>query len=37
MKGEYKGLELSTQLLIAEAIRRGIEVRVLDWEDNLSS
>ena len=34
MKGEYKGLELSTQLLIAEAIRRGIEVRVLDWEDN---
>lgn len=31
---EYKGLELSTQLLIAEAIRRGIEVKVLDWEDN---
>ena len=26
---EYKGLELSTQLLIAEAIRRGIDVRSL--------
>lgn len=34
MMEEYKGLELSTQLLIAEAIRRGIEVKVLDWEDN---
>ncbi|WP_242944078.1 bifunctional glutamate--cysteine ligase GshA/glutathione synthetase GshB [Clostridium sp. N3C] len=31
---KYKKLELSTQLLIAEAQRRGIEVQVLDWEDN---
>ncbi|NLM33810.1 MAG: bifunctional glutamate--cysteine ligase GshA/glutathione synthetase GshB [Clostridiales bacterium] len=34
MMEEYKGLELSTQLLIAEAIRRGIDVKVLDLEDN---
>lgn len=30
----YEGLELSTQLLIREAIKRNIKVEVLDWEDN---
>ena len=40
MKGEkvllkgYEGLELSTQLIIGEAIGRGIHVDVLDWDDN---
>lgn len=34
MMEDYKGLELSTQLLIAEAIRRDVEVKVLDWDDN---
>lgn len=34
MMKEYTGMELSTQLVIAEAIRRGIRVDVLDWEDN---
>lgn len=29
----YSGLELSTQLIIAEALHRGIEVEVLDWKD----
>ncbi len=31
---DYEGLELSTQILIREAIRREIEVNVLDWKDN---
>lgn len=31
---DYKNLELSTQILIKEAISRGIEVEVLDWSDN---
>lgn len=31
---DYKSLELSTQILIEEALRRGIDVDVLDWEDN---
>lgn len=30
----YKTLELSTQLLINEALKRNIEVEVLDWKDN---
>jgi len=30
----YEALELSTQILISEAIKRGIEVDVLDWDDN---
>ncbi|MFZ5988523.1 MAG: bifunctional glutamate--cysteine ligase GshA/glutathione synthetase GshB [Bacillota bacterium] len=30
----YEGLELSTQILIKEAQSRGIEVEVLDWNDN---
>ncbi len=30
----YEGLELSTQLLIQEALRRDIRVEVLDWNDN---
>ena len=30
----YKQLELSTQIIIDGAIRRGIEVDVLDWDDN---
>ncbi len=30
----YEGLELSTQIVIKEAINRGIEVEVLDWDDN---
>lgn len=31
---DYKKLELSTQILIKEAINRGIEVDVLDMDDN---
>lgn len=30
----YEGLELSTQLVIKEALERGIQVEVLDWDDN---
>lgn len=30
----YEGLELSTQMIIQEAIERQITVEVLDWEDN---
>ena len=30
----FEGLELSTQILITEALKRGVEVDVLDWEDN---
>jgi glutamate--cysteine ligase len=33
LKG-YEALELSTQMIIKEAMRRGIEIEVLDWEDN---
>lgn len=31
---EMNGLELSTQILISEALRRGFEVDVLDYDDN---
>lgn len=31
---EYAGLELSTQLIIGEAKQRGVQVEVLDWDDN---
>lgn len=34
LQEEYKELELSTQILIKEAKNRGIEVEVLDKEDN---
>ncbi len=34
MLKEYERLELSTQLIINEALKRGIEVDVLDWDDN---
>lgn len=30
----YKELELSTQIIIDGALSRGIEVDVLDWDDN---
>ena len=30
----YESLELSTQVVIEEALKRGIEVEVLDWNDN---
>lgn len=30
----YKELELSTQIIIYSALRRGVEVDVLDWDDN---
>lgn len=30
----YEGLELSTQMVIQEAIERNIKVEVLDWDDN---
>ena len=33
LKG-YETLELSTQMIIKEALLRGIKVEVLDWEDN---
>ena len=31
---KYAGLELSTQIVIKEAVKRGIDVDVLDWGDN---
>jgi D-alanine-D-alanine ligase and related ATP-grasp enzymes len=31
---EYEGLELSTQMMIKEALERNIKVEVLDWDDN---
>jgi glutamate--cysteine ligase/glutathione synthase len=31
---EYESLELSTQILIKEALNRGVQVEVLDWDDN---
>lgn len=31
---KYAKLELSTQIVIKEAMRRDIEVEVIDWEDN---
>ncbi len=34
MVNGYESLELSTQVLIEEALKRGIEVEVLDWNDN---
>ena len=34
MSKSYEGLELSTQILINEALSRGVEVDVLDREDN---
>ena len=30
----YKELELSTQIIIKGALKRGVEVEVLDWDDN---
>ncbi len=33
LKG-YEALELSTQMIIKEAMSRGIEIEVLDWDDN---
>lgn len=30
----YEGLELSTQILIREAIGRNVNIEVLDWDDN---
>lgn len=32
--GKYERLELSTQVVIKEALNRGISVDVLDWDDN---
>ncbi|EKF85587.1 glutathione synthase [Methanobacterium formicicum DSM 3637] len=34
MLKNYEGLELSTQIVIEEALRRDAEVEVLDWDDN---
>ena len=34
LKKIYKELELSTQIIIDGALKRGIEVDVLDWDDN---
>lgn len=34
MLEEYEGLELSTQIVIMEALKRDVEVEVLDWDDN---
>ena len=34
LKESYEGLELSTQLIIKEALKRGIEIDVLDMDDN---
>jgi glutamate--cysteine ligase len=31
---DYAGLELSTQIIIREALRRGVDVEVLDHSDN---
>ena len=30
----YESLELSTQILIDEALKQGIDVEVIDWDDN---
>ena len=30
----YESLELSTQILINEAIKQGIDAEVIDWDDN---
>lgn len=34
MLKEYKKLELSTQIIIKEALKRDVEIEVLDWDDN---
>ncbi len=34
MVNGYEGLELSTQMIIQEAINRNIKVEILDWDDN---
>lgn len=34
MLNDYERLELSTQIIIKEALERDIEVEVLDWDDN---
>jgi len=34
MLKEYEKLELSTQIIIKEALKRDVEVEVLDWDDN---
>jgi glutamate--cysteine ligase/glutathione synthase len=34
MNSDYSRLELSTQILIREADKRGIDTDVLDWDDN---
>ncbi len=34
LDNNYRGLELSTQILIHEALKRKIKVDVLDWHDN---
>lgn len=34
MEKEYEQLELSTQIIINEAKKRGVQVEVLDWDDN---
>lgn len=34
MQREYEQLELSTQIIINEAQKRGVEVEVLDWDEN---
>jgi glutamate--cysteine ligase/glutathione synthase len=34
LKESYEGLELSTQIIINEALNRGIEIDVLDGDDN---
>ncbi len=34
MLKEYENLELSTQIVIKEALKRNVEVEVLDWDDN---
>ena len=34
LKESYEGLELSTQLIIKEALNRDIGIDVLDWDDN---
>jgi glutamate--cysteine ligase/glutathione synthase len=34
MLKKYEGLELSTQIIINEALKRDVEVEVLEWDDN---
>lgn len=34
MQINYERLELSTQILINESLKRGVEVEVLDWDEN---